>query len=177
MGAVNAPPQLGYYPSASVLLPPQLQYYYPSRFSTTTLPASVLLPPSSLEFHTGLELISWLIMKLVTCKDCCMLSRRRRGEVDHALSLSISFTEPGLFYILLLVLDWFGHWCYCTTLSRCHPPRYCDFLEEELVVDNGIKTLDLHLCATCRVRSAAYFYSIYSRSYIIVYTVSLILPR
>ena len=28
--------------------------------------------------------------------------------MDHALSLSISFTEPGLFYILLSVLDWFG---------------------------------------------------------------------
>ena len=172
-------------PPLSLGTTPQLQYYYPLSFSTTTLPASVLLPfqlqyyypPSSLEFHTGLELISWLIMKLVTRKDCCILSRRRRGEVDHALSLTISFTEPGLFYILLLVLDWFGHWCYCTTLSRCHPPRYCDFLEEELVVDNGIKTLDLHLCATCRVRSAAYFYSIYFKSYIIVYTVSLILPR
>ena len=164
---------------------PPSAWVLPLSFSTTTLPASVLLPfqlqyyypPSSLEFHTGLELISWLIMKLVTRKDCCILSRRRRGEVDHALSLTISFTEPGLFYILLLVLDWFGHWCYCTTLSRCHPPRYCDFLEEELVVDNGIKTIDLHLCATCRVRSAAYFYSIYFRSYIIVYTVSLILPR
>ena len=41
------------------------------------------------------------------------------------------------------------------------PPRYCDFLEEELVVDDGIKTLDLHLRAIFRVRSAAYFDSIY----------------
>ena len=134
-------------PPAWVLLPPQLEYYYLSSFSTTTLPTSVLLPfqlqyyypPSSLEFHTGLKLISWLIMKLVTRKDCCILSRRRRGGVDHALSLSISFTEPGLFYILLSVLDWFGGWCCCTTLSRCHPTRYCDFLEEEVVVDDGIK--------------------------------------
>ena len=87
--------------------------------------------------------------------------------------MRISFTEPGLFYILLSVLDWFGGWCYCTTLSRCYPPRYCDFLEEELVVDDGVKTLDLHLRATCRVRNAAYFDSIYFRSYIIVYTDSL----
>ena len=28
-------------------------------------------------------------------------------------------------------------------------------------MDDGIKALDLHLRATCRVRSAAYFYSIY----------------
>ena len=75
-------------------------------------------------------------------------------------TLSIHFTEPRLFYILLSVLDRFGAWCYRTTLSRCHPPRYCDFLEEELVVDDGIRTLDLHLRATCRVRSAAYFDSI-----------------
>ena len=97
-------------------------------------------------------------MKLVTDRDCCILSRRRRGGVDHALSLSISFTEPGLFDILLSVLDWFGAWSYRTTLSRCHPPRYCDFVEEELVVNDGIKTLDLHLRATCRVRSAAYLF-------------------
>ena len=99
-------------------------------------------------------------MELVTRKDCCILSRRRGGGVDYALSLSISYTEPGLFYILLSVLDWLGGWCYCTTISRCHPPRYCDFLEEELAVDDGIKTLDLHLRATYRVRSAAYFDSI-----------------
>ena len=30
-------------------------------------------------------------------------------------------------------------------------------------MDDGIKTLDLHLHATCRVRSAAYFDSIYFR--------------
>ena len=37
-------------------------------------------------------------------------------------------------------------------------------------MDDGIKTLDLHLCATCRVRSAAYFDSIYFRpSYYCVY--------
>ena len=148
------PPNLGTTtPPAWVLLPFQLEYYYTSSFSTTT-------PPSSYESHTGLELISWFIIKLVTRKDCCILSRRRRGGVDHALSLSISFNAPGLFYILLSVLDWFGAWCYRTTLSRCHPPRYCDFLEEELVVDDGVKTLDLHLRATCRVRSAAYFDSI-----------------
>ena len=155
MWAVNAPPQLG--------------YYYPFSLSTIT-------PPALLSFTPGWNLFLD-IMKLLTRKDCCILSRRRRGGVDHALSLSIPFTEPGLFYILLSVLDWFGAWWYRTTLSRCHPPRFCDFLEEELVVDDGIKTLDLHLRATCRVRSAAYFDIVYFMSYIIVYTDSLILPR
>ena len=83
--------------------------------------------------------------------------------------LSIPFTEPSLFYVLLSVLDWFGTWCYRTTLSRCHPARYCDSLEE-FVVDDGIKTLDLHLRATCRGRSAAHFDSIDFRpSYYCVY--------
>ena len=108
-------------------------------------------------------------MELVSRKDCCILSRRRRGGVDHALNLSIYFTEPGLFYILLSVLDWFGAWCYRTTLSRCHLPSYCDCLKE-LVVDDGIKTLGLHLCTTCMVRSVAHFDSIYVRpSYYCVY--------
>ena len=44
-------------------------------------------------------------------------------------------------------------------------------------MDDGVKTLDQHLRATCRVRSAAYFDNIYFRSYIIVYTDGLILPR
>ena len=49
------------------------------------------------------------------------------------------------------------------------PPQVCDFLEE-LVVDDGIITLDLHLYAICRVRSAVYFDSIYFRpSYFCVY--------
>ena len=49
------------------------------------------------------------------------------------------------------------------------PPQVCDFLDE-LVVDDGIITLDLHLRATCRVRSAVYFDSIYFRpSYFCVY--------
>ena len=81
--------------------PPQLGYYHPSSLSTTTLPAWVLLPPqleyyyppSSLEFHTGLELISWLIMKLVTRKNCCILSRRRRGGGDHALRVVLMGTK------------------------------------------------------------------------------------
>ena len=42
------------------------------------------------------------------------------------------------------------------------PTRYCDFLEE-VVVDDGIITLDLHLFATCMVRSVAHFDSIYFR--------------
>ena len=106
---------------------------------------------------------------VVTRKDCCILSRHRRGEVDHALSLSISLTEPGLFYMLRSVLDWSGAWCYQTTLSRCHPPRYCDSLKK-LVVDDGIKTLGLHLCATHMVRSVAHIDSIYfSPSHYCVY--------
>ena len=49
------------------------------------------------------------------------------------------------------------------------PPRYCDLLEE-LVVDGGIKTLGLHLCATYMERSAAHFDSIFFRpSYYYVY--------
>ena len=49
------------------------------------------------------------------------------------------------------------------------PPQVCDFLEE-LVVDDRIITLDLHLRATCRVRSAVYFDSIHFRpSYFCVY--------
>ena len=108
-------------------------------------------------------------MKLVTRKDCCILSRRRREGVDHALSLSISFAESGLFDILLSVLDWFGAWYYRTTLSLCHPLRYCDFLKK-LVVDDGIKILGLHLRATCMVRSVVHFDSIYFRpSYYCVY--------
>ena len=96
--------------------------------------------------------------------------------MDHTLSLSISFTEPGLFFILLSVLEWFGVWCYRTTLSRCHPPRYCDFLEE-LVVDDGIKTLDLHLGVACKVRSATHLIAFILGLHIIVYTGSLILTR
>ena len=47
--------------------------------------------------------------------------------------------------------------------------KYCDFLEE-LVVDDGIKTLGLHVYATCRELSAAHFDSFYFRpSYYYVY--------
>ena len=56
------------------------------------------------------------------------------------------------------------------------PPRFCDFLEE-LVVGDGVKTLGLHLRATCRGVVLLIFVSVYFRSYIIVYTDSLILPR
>ena len=56
------------------------------------------------------------------------------------------------------------------------PPRFCDFLED-LVVGDGVKTLGLHLRATCRGAVLIIFGSIYFRSYIIVYTDSLILPR
>ena len=108
-------------------------------------------------------------MKLVTRKDWCILSRSRRGRVDHALSLSIFFTEPGLFYILLSVLDWLGTWCYRTTLSRCHPQDIATF-SKGVSHDDGIKTLGLNLCATCMVRGVAHFDSIYFRpSYYCVY--------
>ena len=59
-------------------------------------------------------------------------------------------------------------------LSRCYPPRFRDFLEE-LVVGDGV-TLGLHLRAACRGVVLLIFGSIYFRSYIIVYTDSLILP-
>ena len=42
---------------------------------------------------------------------------------------------------------------------------------------DGVKTLGLHLRATCRGVVLLIFGSIYLRSYIIVYTDSLILPR
>ena len=50
------------------------------------------------------------------------------------------------------------------SLSRCYPPRF-DFLEE-LVVGDGVKTLGLHLCATCRGVMLLVFRSVYFRSYI-----------
>ena len=56
------------------------------------------------------------------------------------------------------------------------PPRYCDFLEEELVVGDAIKTLDLHLRAT-RVSSAAYLIAFILGLPVIVYTGSLIFPK
>ena len=46
------------------------------------------------------------------------------------------------------------------------PPRFCDFLEE-LVVGNGVKTLGLDLCATCRGVVLLIFGSVYFRSYIL----------
>ena len=56
------------------------------------------------------------------------------------------------------------------------PPGFCDFLEK-LVVGDGVKTLGLHLRATCRGVVLLIFGSIYFRSYIIVYTDSLIFTR
>ena len=65
---------------------------------------------------------------------------------------SIPFAEPSLFFVLFDSKP-----DGTITLSRCHPPRFCEFIEE-LVVDDGIKTLGLHLRATCRGRSAAHFW-------------------
>ena len=84
---------------------------------------------------------------------------------------SIPFSEPSLFHVLLGSRP-----DGSVTLSRYHPPRFCDFLEE-LVVGDGVKTLGLHLRATCRGVVLLIFGSVYFRSYIIVYTDSLILPR
>ena len=132
MWAVNAPPQLGYYPPS---------------LSTTTFPASVLLPPQLSEF---------VVRKRI--KSCTRFS-------------SIPFAETSLFCVL------FGSRPDgAVTLSRCHPPRFCDFLEE-VVVGDGVKTLGLHLRPTCRGVVLLIFGCIYIRSYIIVYTDSLILPR
>ena len=129
------------------VLPPQLQYYYPSSFSTTTLPASVLLPPQLSEF---------------------VVRRRNRSCTRFS---SIPFAEPSLFYVLLGSRP-----DGAVTLSRCHPPRFCDLLEE-LVVGDGVKTLDLHVRATCGGVVLLIFGSICFKSYITVYTDSLILPR
>ena len=57
------------------------------------------------------------------------------------------------------------------------PPPDIDFIEEELVGDDGIKTLDLYLRATCRIRSAAYLIAFILGLHVIVYTGSLILPK
>ena len=134
-------------PPPAWVLPPQLEYYYPSSLSTNTLPASALLPPQLSEF---------------------VVRRRNRSCTRFS---SIPFAEPCLFYVLLgLRPDG------AVTLSRCHPPRFCDFLEE-LVGGDGVKTLGLHLRASCRGAVLLIFGSIYIRSSIIGYTDSLIFPR
>ena len=56
------------------------------------------------------------------------------------------------------------------------PPRYYDF-PEELVVDGGIKTLGLHLRATCRERSTAHFGLHLLDLHITMYTSSLSLSK
>ena len=56
------------------------------------------------------------------------------------------------------------------------PPIFCDFLGD-LVVGDGVKTLGLHLRATCRGVVLLILGSVYLRSDFIVYTDSLILPR
>ena len=137
------------------VLPPQLEYYYPSSFSTTTLPASTLLP-FQLQYYYPPQLSEFVVRKRI--RSCTRFS-------------SIPFAEPSLFYVLLGSTP-----DGAVTLSRCHPPRFCDFLEE-LVVGDGVETLGLHLRATCRSVVLLIFGSIYFRSYIIGYTDSLILPR
>ena len=89
-------------------------------------------------------------------------SERRNRSCTRILS--ITFAEPSLFYVLLG-----SRRDVATTLSRCRPPRYCNFLEG-LVVDDGIKTLGLHLHATCRGVVLLVFGSICFRpSYYYVY--------
>ena len=56
------------------------------------------------------------------------------------------------------------------------PPRYCDFLEE-LVVDDGIKTLRLHLRATRRGRCCSFSVAFILDLHVTMYTGSLILTR
>ena len=54
--------------------------------------------------------------------------------------------------------------------SKSMSPPQILLLSKELVVDDGIKTPGLHLCATCMVRSVAHFGSICSGpSYYCVY--------
>ena len=99
--------------------------------------------------------------------------------------MSIPLTEPSVFYILIYYMIG-SRPDVTTTLSRCHPPRYCDF-QEELVVDDGTKTLGLHLCGTCRERRAPHFDRIYfkpsdyyvyrqSHPYKIIYYLCLVNP-
>ena len=55
--------------------------------------------------------------------------------------------------------------------GRCHLPRYCNF-PEDLVVDGGIKTLGLHLRATCRERSIAHFLLNFVRTIVPYYSLN-----
>ena len=56
------------------------------------------------------------------------------------------------------------------------PPDFCDFLEE-LVVGDGVKTLGLHLSATCMGVMLLVFGSVYILGLTLCVTDSLILPR
>ena len=145
-------------PPAWVLLPLQLGDY------NTTPPAWVLLLPFQLQYYYYPSSFS------ATTPPVPEFVVRRRNRSCTRFS-SIPFAEPNLFYVLLGSRP-----DGAVTLSRCHPPGFCDFLEE-LVVGGGVKTLGLHLRATCRGVVLLIFESIYLRSYIIVYTNSLILPR
>ena len=142
-------------PSAWVLLSPQLGHYYPPSLGTATPQLGYYYYPSS--FSTTTPPVPEFIVRTRN-RSCTRFS-------------SISFAEPSLFYVLLGSRP-----DGAVTLSRCHPPGFFDFLEE-LVVGGGVKTLGLHLRATCRGVVLLIFGCIYVRSYIIVYTDSLILPR
>ena len=129
----------------AVDVPPQLGYYYP--------PAWVLLPPA------------WVLLP-PQLGYCCppqlsdlVVKRRSRSCTKFS---SISFAEPSLFYVLLGSRP-----DGAVSLRRCYPPRFCDFLED-LVVGDGVKTLGLHLSATCRGVVLLIFGSVYFRSYMTV---------
>ena len=148
--------------------PPQLEYYYPSSLGTTTLPAWVLLP-FQLKYNYPLRLLPFQLEYNYPLSSLNSSSERRNRSCTRFSS--ILFAEPSLFYILLgLRPDG------TITLGRCHPSSFCDFLEK-LVVGDGVKTLGLYLRATCRSVVLLIFGSVCFRSYIIVYTDSLILLR
>ena len=130
----------------TVNYPPPLKQYRPSSLNFTPGWNSYILTDHVVGQTQGVLL--YLIM-----------SSERRSRSHTNVFFSITFIEPSIFYVLLLVLGWFETLCYHHFLlsrGRCHYSRFCDFLEE-LVVDGGTKTLSLHSRATCRGRSAGHF--------------------
>ena len=129
MWAVDVSPQLGY-------------YSFPSLGTTTTLLASVLLPPS---FN-----ITTLPGQSVLLPPSSLNSSSERG-IGHALVFEHSFAGPSLSYVLLGSRP-----DGAVTLSRCYPPRFRDFLEE-LVVGDGVKNTRSSFTCSLQGRSAAHF--------------------
>ena len=160
------PPSLGTIsPPAWVLLPSQLEYYhYPSSFSTTTtLPASVLLL-FQLQYY-------YYPSSFSTTTPPSFLNSSSEGGIGHALVSEHSFCWAKS----LLCITWFKTW-WCRHLKSMLPPQ---ILRLSRGVSRGWWRQNTRPAFTCNLqgRSAAHFWKRYLRSYIIVYTDSLILPR